>query len=239
MGWHRSLAADMSLYMMQSSAPTKALWALFVPILSLQTHAGFLNHNGTMNDSAKYVKRQKYSRNGKQPLKNCAVIIPLVATKSYNCSKGFFSRLRDYKMNIDILRQYAMSFVGIPYKYGGKTPMSGFDCSGLVSEVLKAARILAPHDELNAQQIFDKISTEGSWNVLKAGSLAFYGTDNKHIDHVVFLVDTDTAIGASGGDSTTILVEDAKSRQAFVKMRNVNYRKDLIAVIRPRFFWEI
>lgn len=142
-------------------------------------------------------------------------------------------------MNTDILTRYAMSFTGIKYKWGGKTPMSGFDCSGLVSEVLKAARVLGPHDNLSAQQIYDKLSPNGNFGVQKAGSLAFYGKSSKEIDHVVFLIDSDTAMSASGGDETVILEEDAISKQAFTKMRNVNYRGDLIAIMRPRYFWEL
>ena len=40
---------------------------------------------------------------------------------------------------------YAISLVGTPYRYGGNTPESGFDCSGLIGHVYKSrAGVAAP-----------------------------------------------------------------------------------------------
>ena len=40
---------------------------------------------------------------------------------------------------------YAISLVGTPYRYGGDTPESGFDCSGLIGHVYKSrAQVGAP-----------------------------------------------------------------------------------------------
>ena len=36
---------------------------------------------------------------------------------------------------------YAYSFLGTPYRWGGDDPLTGIDCSGLALEVLKAAGI--------------------------------------------------------------------------------------------------
>ena len=39
---------------------------------------------------------------------------------------------------------HAMGLVGTPYRYGGNTPESGFDCSGLIGYVYKSRAGVAP-----------------------------------------------------------------------------------------------
>jgi cell wall-associated NlpC family hydrolase len=39
---------------------------------------------------------------------------------------------------------YAVGLVGTPYRYGGNTPASGFDCSGLIGHVYKSRAAVTP-----------------------------------------------------------------------------------------------
>lgn len=132
------------------------------------------------------------------------------------------------------LIDYAMSFVGIPYLWGGDDPILGVDCSGLVQELLAAAGEDPPGDQ-TAQALYDHFIKTGSQKVMGAGALAFYGKSEKEITHVVFMVNDWQAIGANGGGSKTVNKEEAAKANAFVKLRPVYYRKDLVAIIMPDY----
>ena len=75
----------------------------------------------------------------------------------------------------------ALGLVGTPYRYGGNTPESGFDCSGLVTYVYRdmlALNLPRTSNELAAIQ-GPKIAPDR----LAAGDLVFFG-DKGHVWHV-------------------------------------------------------
>lgn len=135
-----------------------------------------------------------------------------------------------------ILMPYAMSMVGIPYLWGGKTPMSGLDCSGLVSILLVAAGLIGPHDDLNAQGIYDKlIKTSVQSDVPSFGTILFFGGDTESIHHIAFAIDSERMIEAGGGDSTTLTTTVAIEQKAYVKIDRIDRRQDLVAKLLPNY----
>ena len=65
---------------------------------------------------------------------------------------------------------YARHFIGIPYRYGGSTPGSGFDCSGLVRFVYRHFGIALPHSSWADLSHGHRVSRSS----LRAGDLVFF-----------------------------------------------------------------
>ena len=79
------------------------------------------------------------------------------------------------------LTEYALSLTGTPYKYGGTTPDSGFDCSGFVGHVFKhtmGKTLPRSSHEISRVGIAQKSGT------LRPGDLVFYNTLNRTFSHV-------------------------------------------------------
>ena len=76
---------------------------------------------------------------------------------------------------------YALSLVGVNYKYGGKSPETGLDCSGFVSHVYQqAAGLLLPHNARAISMFGQKIAI----SELQPGDLVFYNTMRHAYSHV-------------------------------------------------------
>lgn len=79
---------------------------------------------------------------------------------------------------VSLARQY----LGTRYTWGGSTPNSGFDCSGLVSFVFGKNGISLPRTSYNQIQVGYSVEP----NKLRPGDLVFFDTDRKQTgpDHV-------------------------------------------------------
>ena len=76
---------------------------------------------------------------------------------------------------------YALSMVGVKYKYGGNSAATGFDCSGFVGHVFSeiAAHTLPRNSEAIATQ-----GVKVALNQLVAGDLVFFNTRSRKNSHV-------------------------------------------------------
>lgn len=134
-----------------------------------------------------------------------------------------------------ILYATALSLLNVPYKWGGATPIEGLDCSGLTLILLRSSGERIQNDT-TAQGLFNYYSNgNGEFNRYEIGALAFYGGSASKVTHVAMLLDRYRIIEAGGGGPTVTNLAQAIKEEAFVRIRTVNYRADLVAVIKPYY----
>lgn len=127
--------------------------------------------------------------------------------------------------------EYGMRFIGKWYKWGGDDP-SGFDCSGLVIEILKATGVLDRSVDMTAQGLYNTFKPFPTKNP-RAGCLVFWQNMAGKVIHVEMMVSTELALGASGGGSRTRTVEDAIKQNAFIKVRPAATREGIVGFFDP------
>ncbi|HCJ28185.1 MAG TPA: hydrolase Nlp/P60 [Pseudomonas sp.] len=98
----------------------------------------------------------------------------------------------------------ALGLVGTPYRYGGNTPDSGFDCSGLIGYVYRGAAGLA------LPRTTHEMSSMGGASVrrdsLQAGDLLFFATSGgRRVSHAAIYVGEGRFVHAPSSGGTVRL----------------------------------
>ncbi|MEW9900156.1 C40 family peptidase [Chitinivorax sp. PXF-14] len=87
----------------------------------------------------------------------------------------------------------ALALVGVTYKWGGKSPESGLDCSGLVRYVFgQSLQMALPHNALAISKLGETVEKEK----LKPGDLVFFNTLKRKFSHVGIYLGDDRFIHA-------------------------------------------
>lgn len=105
------------------------------------------------------------------------------------------------------LVNYALQFVGGPYRAGGNDPRTGVDCSGFVKFVMQNGAGVGMNRSSSTQ------ATQGraiSANQMQPGDLIFYGSGS-HINHVAMYIGNGQIVHAS-------------TYKTGIKISNWNYR---------------
>lgn len=130
---------------------------------------------------------------------------------------------------------YARAFIGQPYRWGGDDPIHGFDCSGLVIEILTAVGILPHRYDATASQLLATLTALGAVTLesVKPGAVVFFRNTAGDLIHVELGIEAGLMLGASGGGSSTDDIEDAAAKNAFVKIRPAGYRLEQTTIVDP------
>ncbi|MDE1184423.1 NlpC/P60 family protein [Paraburkholderia sp.] len=92
-----------------------------------------------------------------------------------------FPNFVDHSVGREEISIQAMSLVGIPYRWGGNTPDSGFDCSGLVRYVVqRAASVNLPRTTADMSGRGESIDPDE----VAPGDLIFFNTTGRAHSHV-------------------------------------------------------
>src|ERR1700752_3715109 len=100
---------------------------------------------------------------------------------AYRTTPPGFPNFVDHSVGREEISIQAMSLVGIPYRWGGNTPDSGFDCSGLVHYVVqRAASVNLPRTTADMSLRGDTIDPDQ----IAPGDLIFFNTSGRPHSHV-------------------------------------------------------
>lgn len=153
----------------------------------------------------------------------------LRSSKDYSAKKAKKTRKKVYKPHIAetsvkraALIREAKKYRGIPYKYGGKKPQNGFDCSGFSTFVLNRGGF-------DIQGSSSQLAKKGNLRAeskITAGDLAFFGSNGK-VSHVAIVLsrnDREFKVIHSTSSKGVIISDLKKSkywRQKYLYTRDV------------------
>lgn len=111
----------------------------------------------------------------------------------------FFQR---YTSAAQELVQEGLGYLGIPYRFGGTSPETGLDCSGLVQQVFRNALGLdMPRTASEMARVGEGIRKDD----LKPGDLVFFNTMRRTFSHVgIYLGDNQFLHAPSAGGKVRV-----------------------------------
>lgn len=100
---------------------------------------------------------------------------------------------------------YALSLLGTPYRFGGQSPETGLDCSGLVKHVYAQTTAMdLPRSAVEMSRKGEAVEQEQ----LKPGDLVFFNTLKRPFSHVGIYKGDGKFVHASSSRTGKVLVSD-------------------------------
>jgi cell wall-associated NlpC family hydrolase len=188
---------------------------LQIPAVSGQPQAGNNNETaaGASNHVDKYVVRQgdclwliaqkygvqvaalKEANNLQSDLIYPGQVLIVPATRSGGGTDSVVSPSRGAASSVvDTARR----FIGVPYVYGGSSPVKGFDCSGFVQYVFSLHGVKLPRTADAQARSGKRVETPAP------GDLVCFSENNGYVSHVGIYIGNNSFIHANRGQGVTI-----------------------------------
>lgn len=152
-------------------------------------------------------------------MKKFLLIVILILTSACQSTRSGQSSQQS-AADMNELTEYALSLTGTPYKYGGTSPETGFDCSGFVGHVFKEK--LGKFLPRSSEEI-SRVGVAQKSTKLQRGDLVFYNTLNKTFSHVgIYLGDGQFIHAPSRGKVVSIVnMDETYWRQRYNGARRI------------------
>lgn len=122
--------------------------------------------------------------------------------------------------------EYAQKFLGVPYKYGGSEPATGFDCSGFVGYVFRNFNVAAPRTSIS----YTNAGQEVKMQYALPGDIILFSTnsDTVNVGHLGIVVNNEPGkplrfIHSATSKNIGVILSDFKGyyERRFVKIVRV------------------
>ena len=160
------------------------------------------SHNGSRSSSS---KTKKYAKKTRKPY-----IDKAKANRSTTNRKASVAKVDKLYLRLNVVAS-AKKFLGLRYKWGGKTPKSGFDCSGFTSFVMQENGVNVQGASYHQSKLGKKVSK----SKVAPGDLIFFGKGSK-VSHVAI-------VKANTGNSLEVIHSTSGSGVRVDDINNSNY----------------
>jgi len=125
------------------------------------------------------------------------IVGPITASALNN---AYASNVQNVKTGSSIAAT-AQKYIGVPYKYGGTSPSTGFDCSGFVQYVFKQNGIALPRISRDQYMVGKAVSFAN----LQPGDIVFFSmARNGVVDHDGIYIGNNQFINASSSKGVAV-----------------------------------
>lgn len=140
----------------------------------------FLHPSGLYKVRFENFRTQEAARNRAEDLQRRGIIDEFYIVKPETYAAAAHGRDDNIRLREEIVRT-ARQYIGVPYRWGGESPSSGFDCSGLTMVVYRLNGLNLPRSSRQQWKVGRRIDRDR----LQKGDLVFFATSGgSKVSHV-------------------------------------------------------